>query len=347
MMVFDVKRPLIPDIAMAAGVSTATVDHVLNRRPGVRKVTLTRVLNAAVQVGYLDEEEVSKRLGPVFSKVVFLLPQGTNPYLTGLNAYVRGLAEQSVEPLKVRSHFIESFNPEALVHALRRYGQTSDVLIFMAIEHPKVRQVIDELIGAGKRVVTIISDLPTSNRHAYIGIDNFAAGRTAAKVMGRFCCASAGKLALVAASRAYRAHMEREMGFLAFIDESFPHLTVIGPQEGHDNRDENYINTHRLLEQHPDIVGIYNVGGSSDGIGRALRESKRDKEICFIGHGLTPDTRCMLIEGIMDMVITQSPSAIYARAIEVASGERNDSDAVAMEIYFSENLPFVSPRQPK
>ncbi|WP_018915676.1 LacI family DNA-binding transcriptional regulator [Vreelandella zhanjiangensis] len=343
MMVFDVKRPLIPDIAMAAGVSTATVDRVLNRRPGVRNVTLHRVLEAAVKVGYLGEEEVKVRLGPAFSKVVFLLPQGTNPYLTGLNTYVRALAEQSVEPLKVRSHFIESFNPEALVHALRRYGKTSDAVIFMAIEHPKVRQVIDELVNAGKRVVTIISDLPTSNRHAYIGIDNFAAGRTAAKVMGRFCRAPQGKLALVAASRAYRAHMEREMGFLALIEESFPHLTVIGPQEGHDNRDENYHNTCRLLEQHPDIVGIYNVGGSSDGIGRALHESKRDKEICFIGHGLTPDTRSMLVEGVMDMVITQNPSAIYARAIEVASGEKTGSGAVSMEIYFSENLPIVNP----
>ncbi|RUR42489.1 LacI family DNA-binding transcriptional regulator [Vreelandella populi] len=343
MMVFDVKRPLIPDIAMAAGVSTATVDRVLNRRPGVRKVTLHRVLEAAVKVGYLGEEEVKVRLGPAFSKVVFLLPQGTNPYLTGLNTYVRALAEQSVEPLKVRSHFIESFNPEALVQALRRYGKTSDVVIFMAIEHPKVRQVIDELVNAGKRVVTIISDLPTSNRHAYIGIDNFAAGRTAAKVMGRFCRAPQGKLALVAASRAYRAHMEREMGFLALIEESFPHLTVIGPHEGHDNRDENYNNTRQLLDQHSDLVGIYNVGGSSDGIGRALRESGRADNICFIGHGLTPDTRKMLIEGNMDMVITQNPTAIYTRAIEVASGEKIDSGAVSMEIYFSENLPIVSP----
>ncbi|RUR57209.1 LacI family DNA-binding transcriptional regulator [Vreelandella populi] len=343
MMVFDVKRPLIPDIAMAAGVSTATVDRVLNRRPGVRKVTLHRVLEAAVKVGYLGEEEVKVRLGPAFSKVVFLLPQGTNPYLTGLNTYVRALAVQSVEPLKVRSHFIESFNPEALVQALRRYGKTSDVVIFMAIEHPKVRQVIDELVSAGKRVVTIISDLPTSNRHAYIGIDNFAAGRTAAKVMGRFCHAPQGKLALVAASRAYRAHMEREMGFLALIEESFPHLTVIGPHEGHDNRDENYNNTRQLLDQHSDLVGIYNVGGSSDGIGRALRESGRADNICFIGHGLTPDTRKMLIEGNMDMVITQNPSAIYTRAIEVASGEKIDSGAVSMEIYFSENLPIVSP----
>ncbi|WNL43602.1 LacI family DNA-binding transcriptional regulator [Halomonas sp. PAMB 3264] len=342
MMVFDVKRPLIPDIASAAGVSTATVDRVLNRRPGVRKVTLTRVLKAAVEVGYLDAADMNRRLGPTFAKVVFLLPQGSNPYLTGLNRYVREMAKLSVEPLKVSSHFIESFDPEALVQALRRYGKPSDVVVFMAIEHPRVRQVIDELTSLGKRVVTIISDLPTSSRNAYIGIDNFAAGRTAAKVMGRFCRAASGKVALVAASRAYRAHMEREMGFLALIEESFPHLTVIGPQEGHDNRDENYVNASRLLARHSDIVGIYNVGGSSDGIGRALRESRRDKAVCFMGHGLTPDTRTMLVDGTMDMVITQSPSAIYARAMEIASGEMAETTGtVAMEIYFSENLPAV------
>lgn len=45
----------------------------------------------------------------------------------------------------------------------------------------------------------------------------------------------------------------------------------------------------------------------------------------------------------MDMVITQNPSAIYARAIEVAIGEKTDRGAVSMEIFFSENLPIANP----
>lgn len=343
-MEFDVKRPLIPDIAAAANVSTATVDRVLNRRAGVREATLRRVLEAAVRVGYMDQQELERRLGPKVARIVFLLPQGTNPYLVGLNSRVRELAAHSPGPIKVRSHFIKSFDPEALAQALRRYGKTSDAVVFMAIDHPRVKQASDELVMAGKRVITIISDLPGSNRHAYLGIDNFAAGRTAAQIMGRFCRVNSGKLMLIAASRAYRAHMEREMGFLSLMEESFPHLSVIGPHEGHDNRDENYQNTCCLLEKHPDIVGIYNVGGSSDGIGRALRESGRERDISFIGHGLTPDTRAMLIEGTMDTVITQSPDQIYSRAIDVATSEHIDMEPVAMEIYFSENLPAIPHR---
>lgn len=337
LMVFDVSRPLIPDIAAAAGVSTATVDRVLNRRPGVREVTLRRVLEAAARLGYIDEAELAGRLGPRFAKIVFLLPRGTNPYLTALNARVRERAAAAPAPIRVTSHFIEGFHPEALAQALRRHGQGADVVAFMAVEHPKVRHAADELVAAGKRVMTIISDLPGSRRQTYLGIDNFAAGRTAAQLMARFCNAPSGKLALVAASRAYRAHVEREMGFLALIEQRFPHLTVIGPHEGHDNRDENYHNTRLLLEKHSDLVGIYNVGGASDGIGRALRESRHAGRVCFIGHGLTPDTRAMLLDGTMDAVITQSADLLYDRVI--AASDSLDTGTVPMEIYFSENLP--------
>ena len=40
-------RTRIVDIAREAGVSTATVDRVLNRRPGVRETTVQRVLKIA------------------------------------------------------------------------------------------------------------------------------------------------------------------------------------------------------------------------------------------------------------------------------------------------------------
>ena len=46
------RRPTIPDLAKAAGVSVATVDRVLNRRLAVREVTVERVLRAAEQIGF-------------------------------------------------------------------------------------------------------------------------------------------------------------------------------------------------------------------------------------------------------------------------------------------------------
>ena len=46
-------RPTVHDIAAAAGVSLATVDRVLNQRPGVREVTRLRVEDAIRSIGYV------------------------------------------------------------------------------------------------------------------------------------------------------------------------------------------------------------------------------------------------------------------------------------------------------
>jgi ABC-type sugar transport system substrate-binding protein len=46
-----------------------------------------------------------------------------------------------------------------------------------------------------------------------------------------------------------------------------------------------------LLRQYPDLAGIYNIGGAADGVARALMEMKRARDVVFIDHGLTSDTR--------------------------------------------------------
>jgi hypothetical protein len=60
MMVFDVnkiaperKLARLADVAARAGVSTATADRVLNRRPGVRANTAQKVFKAALELDYL------------------------------------------------------------------------------------------------------------------------------------------------------------------------------------------------------------------------------------------------------------------------------------------------------
>ena len=80
-----------------------------------------------------------------------------------------------------------------------------------------------------------------------------------------------------------------------------------GLREGHDDPAKNYRQTKMLLAQHPDLAAIYNIGGGPEGIARALKELGRRQEIVFVGHGLTPETRELLVDGTLDAVINQSP----------------------------------------
>lgn len=336
----DSRRPVLAELAERAGVSLATVDRVINRRSGVKERTRRRVLEVAHEIGLLTAEDAERYQGQRPLRIAVLLPAGTNPYLQLLGERVKArVARSSADDPFLRCYFIESFNADALVSALQKNASTwADGIVFFAIEHPAVRDVAAELSAKGTRLVTIVSDLGRVPEISHVGLDNRSAGRTAGLLIGRLAQSRTGSVALVAGSRHYRAHSEREAGFLSLMDEMFPTLTVIGMREGHDDSGENYRHTLDLLSQAPDLVGLYNVGGSSGGIVRALQEQGRD-DIVMIGHGLTTDTRRALLDGTMDAVFDLDPDTLIDRAIGDILMKPDRERPLKLDVYFRENLP--------
>jgi len=354
MMVFDVMtnphntaaKANISDIARLANVSTATVDRVLNRRAGVREATVQRVLKAAAELAYLPENDLYAALTPSAMRISFVLPKGTNRFVRMLGDTIT-YSQDSWAPynVKCRVDYVEGFNPEALATSLKKQAERADGVACMAIEHPLVRDAIEDLVEKGKHVITLITDISNTRRAAYIGLDNRAAGRTAAYLIARFIGTRPAKVAMIAGSLSYRAHEEREMGFLYMFKELFPTVDVVGLREGLDSAEENYRLTRQLLEQSPGLAGIYNIGGASDGVARALKEAGLAHKVVFIGHGLTPDTRALLIDGTMDAVITQNPQTTTMNSIRIFANLRDRRpvmsgvDPVQSQIIFRENLP--------
>ena len=92
-------------------------------------------------------------------------------------------------------------------------------------------------------------------------------------------------------------------------------------------------------------AGIYNIGGRADGIGRALKEAGRQRDVVFVGHGLSPDARAMLIDGAMDAVITQNPRTSLMDCVAIFANLRaglaplEGTTRSRTEIILRENLP--------
>jgi LacI family transcriptional regulator len=339
-------RARLADVARLAGVSSATADRVLHRRPGVRTATMHRVLKVAADMGYLPEADLMASLRPKAMRLVFLLPSGTNRYFRLLADYI-DYAEEQLADLNVtcRYHFIEGFNPDVLADRLLHYGRRADGVAFMALEHPKVREAVNRTVDAGVHMLTLISDVSNSRRTAYVGMDNRAAGRTAAYLLARFIGQRKGKIAMMAGSLSYRAHEERELGFARMLEEMLPAHTMVGLREGRDDAETNYRQARALLAQYPDLVGIYNTGGASDGVARALVEAGRNRDVVFIGHGLTQDTRSLLIDGTLDAVINQQPQNLIMNSVRIFANLREHRNAlvgvepVRISIVLRENLP--------
>src|SRR4029079_12298775 len=150
--------------------------------------------------------------------------------------------EEQLADLNVRGryHFVEGFNPNVLAERLRHYGRRADGIAFMALEHPQVREAVNTLADAGVHVLTLISDVSNSQRVSYVGMDNRAAGRTAAYLLARFVGNRKGKIAMLAGSLSYRAHEQRELGFSRMLKEILPAIPVVDSREGRDDAETNY-----------------------------------------------------------------------------------------------------------
>lgn len=342
-------RLSIAALARKAGLSTATVDRVLNRRGGVRQPTVDRVVAAAVALGYpLPSEFCADARRPPM-RLAFVLPVGRNRYLELLAETITQSAHL-IEQFNAHCHvdLIAGFNPKALADHLLKIQNDYDGVAFMALEHPLVREAVSQLAARGVHVLTLISDLSNVPRAAFVGMDNRSAGRTAGLLLGRFLGPKpegGTKVAMFAGSLSYRGHEERAMGFRHILAESFPALDIIGSREGLDDPASNYRLARGLLEQDPDIVGIYNVGGASEGIAQALTDVKLDHRVVFIGHGLSAVTRGLLVDGVMDAVINATPQALVRQSVQVFSNLRQSRAAMAglepipIGIVVAENLP--------
>jgi LacI family transcriptional regulator len=336
-------RLTVADIARAAGVSTATVDRVLNGRAGVHARTRRRVLAAAHGLGYL-EPAPTESAAPALD-LAFIIPGGTNTFFKLLSAHLAGIAQRRAHEAHIQVHRMEAFHPEALAAGLHKLTRHADAIALIALDHPAVRTAIREAVAAGVRVLTLVSDIADVPRHGYVGIDNQAAGRLAGFLLGRFL-RHPGQVAMFAGSLSYRGHEERANGFRRILAEEFPDLPVLETREMHDDVEECYRVASTLLQGTPDLAGIYNIGAGNRGIVRALEEAGRVRDVVFIGHELTEYTRRFLLAGAMHAVIDQDPRQEAEMAVEALIQAARNGDGGSLRLppiraqaIFRENLP--------
>jgi len=341
----DTARTL-RDIARQAGVSLATVDRVLHNRPGVRPETVRRVKEAIEQNAFRPRAAAAELARGRAWRFAFVMPSGPNPFMQQIQSYLAEMsAWLSARRLAVETVVTDVFDGVVLASTLESLAGDVDGVAVVALDHPSVRAAINDLVDGGAKVVTLVSDVPSSRRHHYVGIDNIAAGRTAGALVGRLVGPRPGKIAVVAGSQGLRDHAERIFGFNQVMASEFLQLNVLPLLEGQDQDDRSEHLMMRLLSDHRDIVGLYNVGAGTPGVAKALIDSGRADQMVFVGHDVTGATRKLLLNGVMDAVISQNPGhearASVRALLALARGEPmlSEQEKIRIDIVMRDNLP--------
>ncbi len=330
------KQARIADIARLAGVGTATVDRVLNGRVRVRDSTRQRVVQAkaAIESG----TPVVDRVKPWRLKVFLPGEAGPSTEYLGRCFQEFGARGNAI----IECVFTAKMEPGALARKLRACeGQGIDAVAFQALEDQRVRDAVDHLKIRKIPCLSLISSLANSSVIGFVGTDTRAAGRTAGLLMGRLCY-SAGLVVIISGGQFYRSHENREMGFRAIVRKEFPHLDIADTISGQDDIEGNYQATCKFIAEHPDLLGIYSVGGGNEGIIRALHENGVAGEVKLIGHNLTAKTKAYLLDGSMDYVLHQNMRHAAELAVETMiaelEGRPGDIPILPIEIITRENI---------
>ena len=343
------NRPTIHDVARLANVSLATVDRVLNQRPGVRLVTAERVAMAVRQLGYVRDVGAANLARQRSYPLLFILPEGSNAFMRGLEQQVRQLqAHASSERVSLHIQLVPPLDSSALVAALRAVDPARFAgVALVATDSAPVIAAMNALVAQGVPVVTLVSDVPQSRRSHYAGINNVAAGRTAASLLGRFLHGQGGVVAVLAGSMLLRDHVERHLGFMQVMQAEFPALTVLPVLEGRDESGTVARLMAACLQAQPTLCGVYSLGAGNRGLISALQQAGKAGQVKVVAHELTDYARDALLDGTFDVVLNQDAGHEVRSAVRVLKAQLDGQpvleaqERIRIDVFLRDNMPDV------
>ncbi len=191
-----------------------------------------------------------------------------------------------------------------------------------------------KLVAAGLPVLCLTTDLPSSRRSGYVGNDQTAAGCVAAQLIGQILPREIRSILLVM-SVPFRSQLEREMGFRRVLRTEFPHLRIEERILADDSPETTFRQVMSHIETHGAPAAVYNTAGANRGVAQAIEAIGLTDQVIFVGHELTPISRGLLENGMMDYVIS------HDFTMEVAAAAKFIRDFAAGEMAASVTTPIL------
>ncbi|MEZ7898813.1 MAG: LacI family DNA-binding transcriptional regulator [Flaviflexus sp.] len=176
------RRPNIHDVAKRAGVSTATVSHVLTESRTVRESTRTAVLEAVEELGYRRNKSAAALRKGSSDSVTVIVPDITNPFHAEIVAGLEDEAEKMDSSLSLMSANLDQKKEARYLRDAM--GSDARAVVFLPMNVKSLEEVRHYFSRKSPRLIltdSIAADSPFST----ISVDNPAGGSLVAEHFAR------------------------------------------------------------------------------------------------------------------------------------------------------------------
>jgi len=299
------NRPTIHDVARQAGVSSATVDRVLNGREKVRAETARKVYEAARSIDYHAAALIGQRVQADLPRLrlgIVLHKERQSFYQQFKEEAERAVVRATGVRATVQIAFATSQSPKDFSSLMEAMADRVDAMAATAVTHPEVTDAVQRLNARGIPCFALLNDFAQGVRQNYLGLNNLKVGRIAAHMIAT-AAHHAGKVAIFVGGYRWHGHELRETGVRSYFREHAPQFQVLDTLVNLETRQLTYEATLDLLSRHPDLRGIYCAGGGMEGAIAAVIEARHPGEVALVVNELTPESRAALIGRQVTMVI--------------------------------------------
>jgi LacI family transcriptional regulator len=315
-------KPTLKQLMEMTQLSRATIDRALNNRPGVHPRTRSAVDAALRQLG---AGSAARLEGAVAERAYTfrLLAQAGDAFTEELTRCAVALeAEFAASSTRLEVVNCVGVPDQEVAAQVNEAAEADgpdapDGIAIICTNTAATTAALRKCKAAGKSVVTLITDVDADARHTYVGVNNRAAGQSAAFLIGRHLQAhTSPDVAVVVATFSYTCHEDREIGFRSLIRQRFPNVNLIEVIKGADSGAATYEATRRFLAEHGKLDGIYNVAGGNEGLAAALREYDLAGRTIYVTHEVNRVTEPLLRADAIDYLLTQDLRLMLRTAVE-------------------------------
>lgn len=300
-------RVTMQDISKKVGVSLTTVTKALNGKPKISEELRNRIIDTARELGY-KPNKTAQALARNNITIGIVYPQEPHEFWCyledGMKKGIDDLQDCKVEGIFLPVKDLNSAHDtkKALNELYRR--KVDGIILSVGFNYRDYKELVDFIEKDGIPVLFLLNDIQEASGIGCVKLNGVVAGRMAAQFLN-LCLKEKRSVVIFTSNKELSIHRDCIKGFVDEADRES--LDIKGIFETQDDKQIAHYLTQKVINEIPDLGGIYVSSYNSVSVCSCIEENNKQKEITIIGQDLYPNLVKKLENRTLKATLFQDP----------------------------------------